>query len=112
MLLLLPVTTQHSCQIRQGCCALTALACCPVPQEQWQDLQLLVRTTSAFREQMSNFLLRSIIIFWPLEQLRLVVVLDAEKPADVAWKNVLEEELDATGGSPCGMLVRSFQTLI
>ena len=66
-------------------------------QEQWPDLQLFVRTTSHFEPQMRYFLLRSLVLFWPMEHLRLLVVLDAEKPSDVAWKEVLKEELASAG---------------
>ena len=83
------------------------LDCLPLllhAQEQWPDLQLFVRTTAKFEDQLINFLLRSLVLFWPLEHLNLAVVLDAEKPGDVAWKSILEEQLAATGLScvmPC-----------
>ena len=66
-------------------------------QEQWPDLQLYLRTTERFKDNMTNFLLRSLNLFWPPEHLSLVVVLDAEKAGDVAWKPVLEDQLAATG---------------
>lgn len=51
-------------------------------RQSWPELDLFVRMSADFRDTFQNVLLRSLRLFWPLQHLKLVVVLDDEKEED------------------------------
>lgn len=68
-------------------------------------MQVFIRMTSIKASVFQDTLLPSLQIFWPMDHLNMVVVLDAENPEDVAWQPKLEEQLTATG-------MKSFKILL
>lgn len=66
-------------------------------QEQWLDMELFLRMTTSHAPLYEDILLPSLLMFWPKDQLRLIVVLDAENADDVAWRPRLEKQLAAAG---------------
>jgi len=63
----------------------------------WPDLELQLRTTSAFEDELQNILLTSLTFFWPLAHLHLVIVLDEENQEDRKFATELETKYSNTG---------------
>lgn len=66
-------------------------------QEEWLDMELFLRMTSSHAPLFENVLFPSLLIFWPRQHLRLIVVLDAENPDDAAWIPKLERQFLDSG---------------
>jgi len=63
--------------------------------EKWPDLELYLRMTKSKEQLFNDIFLRSLRMFWPADQVRLLIVLDDENEADHEWGPQLQMQLSS-----------------